>query len=288
MNEVQPARKVPLPPLDEDRFKIDEALRERWIEAHEDAYQAPLRSLTDRIRVVSSREFCLALRASVESIEDFPKRATILVQENKSNQWVAELADKYLKICGMQVPLGENFAEKFVEDGQYLDKLDPKEWPSDVVLFDDASYSGTQMVGHISAIFYKMRTKVVKPTRIYTIVPFMTRHARGKLMDCVKLGNKNINLVASSFERMQTVHEILSENRFLHRDEIRRLYPPAVLPEEESGLTLTLFHHKMPNSMSFFGPVADATVYPPRKWEQWEMPKKFLPAIVPPYKGPRI
>ena len=239
-------------------YDLDPNVAERWIATYDQKYHEALKELISKVRRISFPEFCTALTKCVENL---PKaingKATILITPDKSNQWVAEIACCFNKFTGKYQLLGHDDARDYVE---FLDTAKPRDLPRDVVLFDDAGYSGKQMARHVEAIVKKMGAIKAKGN-IHVVVPFATSIAFDKIKKIEAGPGIHINIVIP--ERIKTVKESMSPENYKLLMEIFEQ-----LTEEDSGITATYLDSKVPNGSSFI-------LYG----------NNLLPAINPPYIG---
>ncbi len=292
----------PPSPYDAPEVEVNDWAGDGWIEAHDPAAQKALSILVRSIISISMDRFLRALAASYESMkEEFYPDALVPIAPGKSNQWVAALAHHRLGLQGQFCKLGEKEARELVKDGGFFESLDPKSWPRQIILFDDASYSGTQIYGHVQAIKEYMETHEHKHVcTILVCVPFMTQKAFKMLSKLQRTSTASppplgvpsqrgrrasrITLKIGLYERMQTVFEIF-DSLPLERQALSHLYKGTAYEsifEEETGVTVTFPHHKLPNEMSFFGPLAEVAVYPASPHTPHL--HRIIPEITPIYK----
>ncbi len=224
------------------------------------------------LRRVSFPEFLKGIEACIRQLPAKTlQNSVILVAEGKSNKWVAEIAKKYFP---------QNFGSntKFLELGQQeagvfvntLGKIPQKVWPANIVLFDDAGFSGKQMTGHLKKIADKMGLQQPK-TNVYAVLPFVTNVALEELENTQQLFQGNLQLRVVYSEKIPTVKEILPAADF---NELNNYLGEILEPKQgvnkgkDSGIAVTYFDHKIPNNQSFlFTAIARDT----------------MPKITPPY-----
>lgn len=272
-------------------MSINQEEKWRWIAAHDEKYHAALHKLFTTITIVPHVRFVEALGVCVKRVADrISTDRAILVEQNKSNLWAAQLAKKYHGFDGLRMPLGSKDARAVCASGGPLDSIkDRSLWPSAFVLFDDGSYSGQQITEHVSHLACHLERNASKESRIVVIIPFMTHIARGKLEALrqeyrEKHGKVTINL--APYHLMPTLVECMEKDPDLHP--LRELYGEGgyAHPEhftEPTGIALHLFDHKVPNALSFPEPLAKASVYPPSL--KWKDIGRFIPDVIPPYKA---
>lgn len=294
---------------------------DKWVAAHHEHYQPALMALVEKIQRIHHSTFEKHLKLATENFnkqlegaED--KTFTVLVQGNKSNQWVTELALKYLSYEPTEsLSLGEKQARDFCG---YLDRItDQGRVPRRIVLFDDASYSGTQLAEHVKAIVEKFKNLNLEPPIIHVIVPFATQYAVNRLerlqqqeqigeiktegmeekRSLSPAGVEEIitensssppkaKIVLSLSAKIQSVAKALSDE---HIGRLKELYGWSDDLMESRGRGLIYFDHKIPNGMSFVEPFGTGAVYPGKGEHQLKTISKgrfkTLPPIIPPYKG---
>lgn len=289
---------------------------EKWVGAHHEYYQPALEALAEKIQRVTYSTFSHHLGLAVndfnkqlETVED--KRYVVLVQGNKSNQWVTELALKYLEHQPTDsLSLGEKQARDYCG---YLDRVgESGEVIKRIVLIDDASYSGTQLTEHAKAIFEKFKSLGLATPTVHVIVPFATQYAVNRLENLSSSVAQEEEApseiqegVASSEAKeaeptpkvegklkLSLSAKIASVAKMLTEDHVSRLselYNWSEDKIESRGRGLIYFDHKVPNGMSFVEALGTGSVYPGREGHEVRKitKEKFqnLPPITPPYKG---
>lgn len=230
-----------------------------------------LTNLVARIQCIDFNTFRTGLSSSFNSVLENlnPRlRTAVGVVPGKSNEWVTKIAiDRFKMLSGFPCFNIDHKARLNLQRSMEM-AIERREYvnlPQQIILFDDGSYSGEQMVNHVESMIEKLKHKA-KETTLFIVVPYMTSRARTRL-DAIRVMLEseypNIKLTIADHETIQTVKELLSDDEYR---QIRAIYP--VLTEEDSGITLTCFDHKLPNGQSFFQPVAP-----------------LIKGIVTPYKG---
>ena len=235
-----------------------------------------LQDVLSRVRLVCHKRFKEALRVSiVQAVPKLPgflpgRDAVVLVEPMKSNKWVAQLAFQEGFAGRQYVRLGSSRAREF--ENAVLNDFDPDFVRSlegkVVVLFDDASYSGNQMTGHIQVIARLVDR--IKIRALLVIVPFMTHIARRKITAAAEEA-KGLQVVIEG-EAMPSLTEVPHPHRELlqtmwgyadaGRDVVRDAAGGAAeIPVD--GIGLFCFTHKIPNQESFPVPLQRGTVYDP-------------------------
>ncbi len=240
-------------------------------QAQHDGCRSAIANLVGRIQFIDFNTFRTGLfRGFVSLLENVnPKlRTAVGVVPSKSNEWVTKIAMSRFKMLSGFPCFNIDHKARLNLQRSMETAIERREYvnlPQQIILFDDGSYSGDQMVNHVESMIQTLKHKA-KETTIFVLVPYMTTRARARLdaiQAMLESEYPNIKLAIADHETIQTVKELLSDDDYR---QIRAIYP--VLTEDDSGITLTCFDHKLPNSQSFFEPVAP-----------------LIKGIVTPYKG---
>jgi hypothetical protein len=299
--QLQPLQPMaPLDPLDpkfdkkqKDLIKIQEAYAKKqeelnlkkakfevWLNKCEDSRQV-LDILTRQVEVIHFDAFRSNLALSIADIlmqlKDFDpsedsQETYVLVEDHKSNKWVAELAMPHFdpERQFSYRTLGEDNATKFCE---YLDHLlelkkidDKTKLPKHIFLFDDGSYSGRQMYEHVNAIIKKYDVIAHDGIGIYVIVPYCTIIAKNKLMDLQREAqSKKIQLLIAKHVEIPTIPQAIERaiqdkaiKESLQGQSLENLLDKinnTLFPKDKLGGCHTrgvfCFDHKIPNTASF-------------------------------------
>ncbi len=268
---------------------INGAQASEWVHAHHEYYQPALTEVVNKVKRIRHREFIGELKKVVEQFNEKletveNKSYTILVQPHKSNQWVADWAVDDLNHLNHAEfkELGEKHASSFIA---FLDRIKNTERVAQrIVLFDDCSYSGTQLSEHVKAIFTKYEAEHRANPTIHVIVPFITDYAF-ELIKKVGEEKKHRKLEIIYSKKIISVEQALSKEHIL---KLKELYNWSAEPIETQGRGLIYFDHKIPNGMSFIKPFAEGHVYLGHGIHVLDKPVKkifkILPSINPPYK----
>ncbi|MFA6119292.1 MAG: hypothetical protein WCT85_02825 [Parachlamydiales bacterium] len=273
----------------EDGLDLEQNQAKQWVEAHPQGCKESLNILVEHVEHINFQKFLNALEKSIKDIkvkmDAVYKPATenlnnqerrkfiVLVEPKKSNQWVAELARSYFKVTPQAYyRLGEKGAKVFIKEA---DNCSSEVHQKDLVLFDDASYSGQQISEHLSNILQVLK-KTGSKVNVFVVVPFMTIAAR-ECIDGVLASNKKLasRVFIAEHEKMSSISDILSDGQF---KDLKRYY--LGLSGKE---TVTYFSHKMPNFVSFFSGIKDGTVHNTEKITKKRY--EIIKEIISPYKG---
>jgi len=252
-----------------ERSIFDHDAAEEWVLAHSSDCQESLRSLVYSITRIAHPAFMEALGRSIFDIrrkmQVEESKVIVLVENNKSNQWVAELARKHFNFCpSAYYRLGIKEANVFAAEVD----ADPKLAKKNIVLFDDGSFSGKQMHDHVQALLR------ITTGKIYVVVPFMTKTAEDLIG---RFTDKRV--IIAVHERIVTIGEILSRQQF---EALKRSYTKV-----GPNVTVTYFEHKVPNDISFFEGISRGTVHLPLAMSEKQVDKRrflIIPPILSPYK----
>ena len=171
-------------PRPSNETPIDKEAAEEWIQAHEGQRERALaRRLVDKLRYVSFKEFTEKLAQSThqfnKKLSSFPsseQKYLMLIlrpELKKSDRWVASMA----------FPELTQWPEEILPDGsQALDYLRKHPEIRHIVIFDDASYSGSQVGKRVRvmdaglAVLNQEREENGLPPRqldVHVIIPFL-------------------------------------------------------------------------------------------------------------------
>lgn len=271
--------------------EIDSEKAVRWVERHDGNLQSPLWEVMGNVHHVSfevfQRELQTTLQDALEQLTKFygrdfvpEKDAIVLVEGQKSNKWVAELALHYANFRpASYFRLGEKSAECFsayfhARNAEELKVLSEDFTDKTIVLFDDGSYSGTQLSNHVSAVIKTVDRYTLPILAICLVVPYMTEVAQKR----VRRECPNGPLFIGRCIRIATLHDL--------RRDTREALTASWYPGHENWLKnigLTWFDHKIPNYMSFPNAVVHADVFD-EDGNQCGKSSRFLGPITPPYK----
>lgn len=236
----------------------------KWANAHDPSLREALKAMVRKVERVSFHAFDIALRTTLRSFESKFKEShgescAILVEPNKSNLWMAEVAYKYLDEEARGdyeiIRLGEKDAKKFVS---YCDGKGKTELPQNVILFDDGSYSGDQMCQHVQSILDLKKKNGYAP-KIFVVIPYMTTLAMKKLFDMAQSHDK---VFIAETHRIPSISDSL-DPRYVKQ--INDLYWAEEGPSGAAKRGLYYFAHKVPNLRSFPDAIARGTITPPKK-----------------------
>jgi hypothetical protein len=312
---------------------LNSAEAETWVGLHEVGYQPALTELLSTIRRVTFAEFKKQLEVSIkscfpqfgvdsrETYREFLKNTVVLVENKNSNQWVAELAKKYVGFAASNYyRLGEKDAREFTSHIRNFAKADEIERLKGkvLVLFDDGSYSGKQIYDHVVNLLNLKKEKTLNFDRVCVIVPYMTDRSRTMLADLAAKTHRVVGLKEGS-PSLEDTDELGSDgkqekvektpvapvNEDADSDVIvadsSQIHTVAESVTEEHAALLTKlwwskesrtegphskgimwFDHKIPNDQSFIGAIEKGNVINPSRICRNTF--KLIPQIEIPYK----
>ncbi|MBX7066434.1 MAG: hypothetical protein K1X28_04310 [Parachlamydiales bacterium] len=194
-----------------------------------------------------------SIKAAADQIDFSNRHTAIGIVPGKSNEWVTALAFKCCKALS-RFPcfnIAHNGRGTLMQSmGASISQKKFNDLPSQFIVIDDGSYSGLQLFNHVTSIVDTIQHKAKEGTKIILIVPYMTNAALQRLK-AIEMP-ANISLVIADHVPIQTIKESMEVEDY---DLLRDMFPEQIT-EDDSGITLTCFQHKVPNGQSFFAPVA--------------------------------
>jgi hypothetical protein len=195
-------------------------------------------------------------------------RSGQLIRIRDSSWWVANLAKK------MGFSIDAIISQEKVAE-YYRSHRDAV-----FVYFDDASYSGEQLVER-ARTFDHLIKESGKTATLTAIIPYCAQTALNSVEDYKRFDQRNINLVFS--EKLKTTGEWLDEviSDKTEREAIAK-WLVSITPRY-LGIPLNYFEHKMPDNFSFPQAILEGKVYDENGDRIPEIEHRFLPNIIPPY-----
>ncbi|MBX7066106.1 MAG: hypothetical protein K1X28_02635 [Parachlamydiales bacterium] len=276
-----------------------------WAELHPPACRKAAKVIAANVRYINHITFTDRLSHTLRSLKDQLNKvhgrfrsdldAHVLVEGHKSNKWVAELA---LQNDGFQAAqyyrLGEKQARAFLQslEAGNTKKIQQEFQGKSIVLFDDGSYSGTQICEHIRGVVEAIQKYNLQVKSIGIAVPFMTRHAFGLLQNLKAeiAHDLHIPLIIGDFFRIPTLNDLVNthDGAPLFESTLRSMW--GLEEDDLPKLGLYVFQHKVPNYQSFPDALAKGKVCDEQGNHHQNAKKDFLtyPFIdkpeQPPYK----
>lgn len=210
-----------------------ESLFQEWVNAHpEGLARRAAQAIKDNTQHISQAEFEAALEKTVKSANDIigENDFAVIVDQGRSNQWVAELA----------LPLFRKLPKQIADRQAYINEV-ARSGINDFVFIDDAIYSGQQMGLNIFEFLegLKLEGKDLSEVRIIVVTPYSTNYGRRN----IQRYSKTYTIVFPQQETIQTIAEKIPDPDIL--ETISKMYPGG-----NNSRTLTYFDHKIPDSLS--------------------------------------
>ena len=268
----------------------------QWIAAHEDGLQRAVTAAARSIKFISFDTFLSSLIDSYDNAlaqlqgddgTEFSPRelGVVLVEGNKSNKWVAELiaTNHENGIAHDYIRLGEKDGrefKKFIEQVPTENKecIFNKLKNKTLFLFDDGSYSGTQIHDHVKGLLDTIREHNLEIKAIAIVIPYMTVHAKRRLENLAE-NSGSVKVIIAKSEKINTLNDIDDDADKQH---IATIWYEGDRSQLSKIGTIWL-EHKLPNDQSFPGPMISGSIYGANG-----QPKKasvsIFPSITPPYK----
>ena len=253
----------------------DPVLKRKWVDAHTAEFRPIAEILIEKINHVTHEEFKSQLKESIEDFNNYlrgqsdPSYIIVIPGDfEKSALWVTSLAKEFLEFPPERIIMMDDYDfEEILEDSS----------SENIVIFDDAAYSGRQMSEEYVPKFDGV-DKMFHP-----IIPFMTKSAEKKLE--VELNKLNIEHMIHKHATMDSFSEFLSEeqkkllrekgnNEFTVQQIDKKTNPSGI-----DNLTTTYFDHKKADDWSMVTALDDGSLlsYSPEKIQ-------FIPEVTSPYK----
>lgn len=226
LQQTMDDRKIPLTawaPRPKQSYPVDQENAARYVDCLPPDLQETARLAISNTRHISMAEFNESLEICVEKLnhemaEKKIKNYSVGMVYGKSNQWVTSLALKTLsQLPTSHFTLGSKQGTMGLEiHEQEFDMSHVRE--NSVVLFDDVSYSGTQMCQNIVKVAHEMIKRLTNDhehINLFVVVPFIST-AAFRLFNEVKIRNENkiaISLITMD-ERIQTTQDVFNESQY--------------------------------------------------------------------------
>ncbi|MCK5492510.1 MAG: HAD family hydrolase, partial [Candidatus Omnitrophica bacterium] len=259
--EIFPENIVQRPLVDNP---VDKNKAEKWINSHSVQLRKLAGFLADNISYINQEEFENALDESIKeftnNIKEKPYIVLLPKYDNrpiKSNHWCYELArEKGFFLSAIISDKTKILISEIREKGI-----------RDVVIIDDASYSGSQVREKIMNFLDKLEEENIDRSEInvHIIIPFMTLIAENRIRK--KFKNKMNDIYIYRQRKIETIYEIFQSvvkkypdrrnefNDFLSL--IRKTYGiGSSISKNFTSRTLTYFQHKIPNGLAILAPIS--------------------------------
>ena len=260
----------------------DPILCKKWVDKHPENLKPIAQKLIDNINHVSHDDFEASLKNSVNNFNNFleyqsNKDYVVVIHGrfDKSALWATSLAAKFLKYPPTRIIM--------LSDPDFqktMDKLNP----ANIVVIDDAAYSGAQMGSEcISNILTTMSDKPIQGTSnatMHMIIPFMTEAAIERMRRTFERYNvRNYELFYDAIIESFKQHLTPAEATLLSEEAIKISNGKYMLGDT---LTTTYFDHKKGDLLSLV-PAIDTGASLCAAQED-DPPILFVGKVQPPYK----
>ncbi len=239
---VQPAIAVAVPRPARSNSIIEDKKNE-WIAAHIDPkMQAAVKALIEKIVHVNQDQFEESFRKTLADLSVLMgnKPFSAAVQNGKSNLWMATLAEDLQK--------GQHAVPKIpLVLGPHLIGTSAADFPENIVLFDDAIYSGEQITRFIRdmvAAIDARNSQIKRPAghlhqsscfaypNFTVACPYITRIGKTKLDQlAAELRPKKISVSVAAHENIPTVAESITDEGLL--SVLEKAYWPAEVKDRD-------------------------------------------------------
>lgn len=256
----------PNPPVPLTSNAILQEKANAWIEAHEESLQNTARKFIQNIRHISFSQFTDRLRRAVESfnrrltgLPEEQRKFVIVIPQHKvhsSNKWTTELALPFFKKPPEDIILSSQLNAFLVQNPQV----------KQVVLVDDAVYSGKQMSSYLQE--YRkigIQYHVIVP---YTTSPGLRRIAGEQTW-------------ISDHEMIFCMEDLC--NMGLFSEEEQQVLKNAIDEDDRQyfqSRSLTYFDHKIADGVSTYNNILSYGCL----LQRYKLAIPFIPETIPPYQ----
>ena len=289
------AREIPLnvcPKRPERSYPMDHDKAAAYVELLPPELQPIAQKAINHAKYISMAHFDYALHICMMKLNaELATPFSIGMVCGKSMQWVAGLALKDLNILPTSwFPLSSEQGTCFVQTPKSdLDVANVEE--ETLVIFDDCSYSGTQLFANLCHLEESLREHK-KTKKLFIVIPFMSRAAIDKFEHCQLMfendGFLSVELITGN-ERIETLNEIFSKDEYPKMTEIctaqlfSHFYTHLKLP---GTTTLCWTDWRLPDPLSFergFGSTCmlKPDLETPEFWIGLSEEEYFIPTEIP-------
>jgi hypothetical protein len=254
--------------------KLDSNQVEAWIKAHPESCQKAVTTLVNAIKHVPHAEFeSNFLNITVSHFNQFLKEENfdyvVAVEKSKSNQWMFDLATSHLiKQPSSLVPLAyPNYLMNLLNKAD----LNLSDFPSNLVLFDDAMFSGEQMSNFLLRV-EGMTTRAnqrlaskgleVPLPNIILACAYATKFSKNAMHTMIKKQGLKIKLVILNHTNIPTVAEAIQDKDII-KTLTKMYWTKKTLIRNDHGPEsrgLIYFDHKVADEYSFPRAIANGIV----------------------------
>jgi hypothetical protein len=283
----------PSPDLKRGLVNID-----AWIGAHPEGCREDVRTLINVIKHVRHAEFeANYLNITIEHLnqmlkqEDFEYVAP--VEAEKSNLWMFQIAKP--RLIKQPISLAPLAYPDFIKALMNKSDLKPSDFPNNLVLFDDAMYSGQQMTvflqrvnGEMLRANKKLMSKGIRAPypRIILACAYVTKFSINALYKLVKEQGMKIELLILNHTNIPTISEAIEDKGVIER--LTTMYWPRQKKiQNDSGAEsrgVVYFDHKVADRYSFPEAVAKGEIRNGRG-QEFAFPIEMIISAPKPYEG---
>jgi hypothetical protein len=216
---------------------------EKWIEAHNSKDVQVARRLANQIRYISVNEMFSELRTASAWVSGVMGDNNLfsISSPSKSNGWLTKSAISMIQQ-----------RRKIIYRGDFLSERDSS--PNDeynVCIFDDAMYSGQQVCHNIGMAVERAKRNDLLPIRILVAIPFATKAALNRLLELKRDLCDSVSIeVYPGIKYLDSAADLAinaaADNKISRGDSEER-----VGTGWNHSMSLTIFDHKVPDSVSF-------------------------------------
>jgi hypothetical protein len=247
---------------------------EAWIGAHPEDCQGDVRALINVIKHVPHAEFeTNYLNVTIEHLNQLLKQENFEyvapVEAGKSNLWMFQIAKP--RLFKQPISLAPLAYPGFIKELMNKSDLKPSDFPNNLVLFDDAMFSGEQMTvflqrvnGEMTRTNKKLMSRGLEAPfpRIILACAYVTKFSKNALHEFIKEQGMKIELLILNHTNIPSVTDAIGD-----KDVIERLttmyWPRPKMIQNDSGAEsrgVVYFDHKVADRYSFPEAVAKGLV----------------------------
>jgi hypothetical protein len=193
---------------------------ESFIQSHDPILQPAIQNMIEHTEHISFDEFSKSFHDVIDHLNSqIPQgeEYIVLVEPNKSNKWLAELALPHLSQLPKDVVTMSGL-EYALEDNPNVSRL---------IFFDDASYSGEQLCRFVRDNAVKdLESQGRRDFTIHIAVPYLTEWAEGKLEAINDEVQGKGTVVLAPHKRMEAASKQVASE---HVDTLNKNYFPTSL-----------------------------------------------------------
>lgn len=247
---------------------LDKKRLELWIESERDGtVKAIKKKLINNLNYISADQFDKTLKNITQlTFKKFDGKYAVLFdfKPHSSKRWVYHQIKKHLPLKASLTSYYHPKTEPFLKYPT-IKKLLKKDIKT-VLVFDDASYSGMQLISKIIDPFKIYYEAAKKNIDLFLIVPYITNHAKTQIDAKSKSSNVKVHLIYG--EKMKTVQEILTKNELNILKNLPELasFRRTVMHTRYDRVTLTYFDHRISDAHSFYEEISSMMKHPTKPY----------------------